>query len=773
MPAMNEQLSKFRVKQGRKFFDLYNGVNSFSFALVTGNTITLYALALNANSTEIGLLTAFMYMCYFAIPFGKLMVRRFGIVNTFAYTWFLRNFSLLPMLFIPFFYFGGKTYDAVFMLLSAVALFNFFRGAGIIANNPVIGILAPGRDRSSYIVRVSLTNNAATFTAIIFLTVFLWLFTKRGFNIVSVYNITSIIGIITGFVSSFLLFKLPDPEFEKKKTALFAAKTEGKSKKEILALKWDMQNKSKGSFISSVKEAFKDKNFTVYIVSFFIIQFGISLARPFIIVYGKAVYAVSDNLVIVFSLASTAGSLLVGLLMRLLIDRMGAKPMYVIFTSVSMSALIPAVLAPALGLPTAAFVFLILFSVTVNMGFTAQLDAAQAYLFGIVPGSALMDLSMLYYFVLGITGSAGSVLGGRVLDTFFQHGVSSLIAYRIFFSAIIIIILVGIIFQSRLLNLGGRHVKDTLAVIFSPRDMKTLNLLYKLNSNENLKTEEKILHELAAIASPEAADGLNQYMHSPRFAIRFSALSALQSLEKLSSKNKDALLYELENGEFTTAASAAATLGHFKIHQAAPLLRKALESQDYLLAGEAMTALAYLNDTSAQFKISQILSQTDNPKLLLCGIRAMEIYNSAASIPLLLDILRRKNLPPHIEDEAYLVLASLMKIEEGFYYAYDRFKNETKSTAAVLTDVLDEAFAKRKKQDTKLRDLLLTFVKEGLNDSEFIEWILHFRSGTLGINSALLVSVVMDMDLIAREAFRFFLCFWAASLFKNPKLTEN
>ena len=171
---MEEQLSNFRIKQGRSVFNAYNGINSFSFALVTGNTITLYALALKANSTVIGLLTAFMYMCYFTIPLGKLMARRFTIVKTFAYTWFLRNISLLPILFIPLFYFRGENEAAIFMLLLAVALFNFFRGAGIVANNPVISLLAPGKDRNSYIVKISLTNNTAALAAIIFLTVFLW-----------------------------------------------------------------------------------------------------------------------------------------------------------------------------------------------------------------------------------------------------------------------------------------------------------------------------------------------------------------------------------------------------------------------------------------------------------------------------------------------------------------------------------------------------------------------------------------------------------------------
>lgn len=770
---MNEQLSKFKIKQGRKVFDLYNGINSFSFALVTGNTITLYAMALNANSTAIGLLTAFMYMCYFSIPIGKFMVRRMGIVNTFTVTWFFRNLSLLPMLFIPFFYFKGNYTYAVFMLLLAVALFNFFRGAGIIANNPVIGILAPGKDRSSYIVRISITNNTANLAAIIFLTVFLWLASKQGINIISTYNITAIIGIITGFISSFLLLKLPDPAFDKKKEAINNAKAQGKNKKEIRKLKWDSNDDGKGSFIASTKEAFKDKNFFIYITSFFIIQFGISLARPFIIVYGKAVYSVPDNLVIIFSLASTTGSLLVGLLMRLLIDRMGAKPMYVIFTAFSVSALIPAVIAPGLGFPAAGFIFLIVFSIAVNMGFTAQMDASQAYFFGIVPGKSLMDLSMLNFFVMGITGAFGAILGGTVLDIFSQNGFSNLTAYRIFFGAIIIVILIGIMLQSRLLNLGGRHVKETLAIIFSPRDMKTLNLLHKLDSNEDLKTEEKILHELAATASPEAADGLNMYMKSPRFKIRYSALSALKSLEKLSSKNRETLLHELEKGEFTTASVAASALGHFKVYQAVPLLRKSLESKDYLLAGEAMIALARLKDTSSQFAISQILTQTENPGLLLSGLHAMEIYNSAASIPLILDILRREELPSEIEDEAYLVLASILKIEAGFYYAYDRFKNESKSTTAILTDILDEVFAKRKKQDLKFKQLLLNFVQEAHNDSEFIEWILNCGVESLGVNTALLVSVVMDIDFITHETFRFFLCYWAACIFENIKLAEN
>jgi len=37
----------------------------------------------------------------------------------------------------------------------------------------------------------------------------------------------------------------------------------------------------------------------------------------------------------------------------------------------------------------------------------------------------------------------------------------------------------------------------------------------------------------------------------------------------------------------------------------------------------------------------------------------------------------------------------------------------------------------------------------------------------------LLVAVALDIGLIHREAFRFFLSFWAISLFKKPELAER
>ena len=125
---MSEQLSAFRIKQGRRIFDSFSGINSFSFALVTGNTITLYAMLLGANSTVIGLLGAFMFLSFFSIPLGRYGLKRWGLVKTFAHNWMLRNLSLIPLLFIPFLYARGVIDIAILMIVPVFVLKRRFCG---------------------------------------------------------------------------------------------------------------------------------------------------------------------------------------------------------------------------------------------------------------------------------------------------------------------------------------------------------------------------------------------------------------------------------------------------------------------------------------------------------------------------------------------------------------------------------------------------------------------------------------------------------------------
>lgn len=752
---MNEQLPAFKIKQGRRIYDIYNIVNSLSFALVTGNTITLYALLLNASTTVVGLLNAFMYLSFFAIPLGKLMVNRFTIMQTFGYTWLLRNTSLIPILAIPPLVAAGRYTAALYCLLIAVGGFNIFRGAGMIANNPVIKILAPGKDRSSYIVRISLTNNLAALIATLLLALIL-----SYDSSVHTYHLASIVGIVLGFAASLLLFKLPEPHGEKTASA------------SERAVRTPYKRFKKFSFVNHVRDAFSDSNFRRFVLAFFIISLGISMIRPFIIVYAKEVYGQRDSIVTILSVFSVMGALIVGLIMRLVIDRIGAKPMYTIFAAMGAVSLIPAIFAPWLGnasiMPV---VFLVLLSIISNMGFVGQDNAAQAYFFAMVSEDALMDLSMLYYFILGTTGGLGSILGGTILDFLRLHGFNQLEAYRVFFIGIIIIIAIGLIFQQKLQNLGSYRVFETLAVLLSPRDLRALNLLHKLDSNENLETERKILTELGTIGSSISCGQIVQYLESPRFVIRMHALTALASMDAINAEVTDMLLKELTTGEFTTAAAAARLLGKFKAAKALPALRRALESPDYYLAGEAMAALAALNDEHSQSKIGELCTDSENPALLLKGIHAMELFNSLPSIPCILNLLRKTNLPPYIENEALLALASLMGIENDFYYIFERYRQEN-NPHILITDAIDEAFEVRKITDPQLKEALLCFIQDYHYDDSFLQELLKIGKDQFGVRSMLFAGVAVELELIHRESFRFFLAYWLVSLVKKTELIK-
>ncbi|HOF84865.1 MAG TPA: MFS transporter [Treponemataceae bacterium] len=741
---MSEQLSAFRIKQGRRVFDSFSGINSFSFALVTGNTITLYAMLLGANSTVIGLLGAFMFLSFFSIPLGRSGLKRRGLVKTFAHNWMLRNFSLLPLLFIPLLYARGALDIAIALMILSVFFFNFFRGVGLISNNPVIGILSTGKDRGEYIVWLSLVNNATALVATLFLAFLLW----NGSG-VETYHVVTITGIITGTVASLLLYRLPDS---------------GMTSFDTTERQFSLQD--------SLQLAWTTPNIRTFMLSYLMITLGIGMARPFIIVYSKAVYGQSDSVLTLFTVCSILGALLMGLVLRLVIDRLGSKPMYIIFSLVIPASLLFAVAAPGIGTISFSLIFLALLSAATNIGFAGQESAAQAYFFAAIPRNRIVDMSMLYFFILGGTGAAGAVLGGAFLDVLAGTDLATVTAYRLFFSLCAVLAACGILIQRRLQDLGSFPVRDSLAVLFSPRDMRALTLLRKLDTTRDPDKETRLITELGTMGSPISVEKLLDHLSSPRFAIRYEALQSVGRLRRLSPRITETLLDELSHGEFSTAALAARLLGMFRVRSAAGPLREALNSPDYRLVAEAMLALARIGDERAQFLAGEILLSSNNPFVLVHGVQAMEIWHTTAAVPILLDLLRNDQLPPHVADETILTLSVLMGVPRRFFYRYEEYTRERERIRVFLHEEIDEVFTRKKRQDPEFQTIVMNFLMDQNADEPFVRWVLDTRRGKTGIFSALLVSVALDAELNRLEPFRFFLCFWAVSVYANPRMIE-
>ena len=90
-----------------------------------------------------------------------------------------------------------------------------------------------------------------------------------------------------------------------------------------------------------------------------------------------------------------------------------------------------------------------------------------------------------------------------------------------------------------------------------------------------------------------------------------------------------------------------------------------------------------------------------------------------------------------------------------------------------LAEILDDIFEAKKNTDSELKSMIINFVQDAQYDEAFVHWLLAFGKKKLGIRSTLLVAVVLDIGLIHRDSFRFFLSFWAICLFKNPELVER
>ncbi len=735
-------LSKYQIARGRKLYGIFTGFNSISFTLVTGNILSIYAMYLQASALVIGLINAFNFLSFFAIPLGRFLTKKRSIMKVYANAWMARSACVLFMIPIPFLVSSNVPEMGIFCILISNLGFNFFRGIGTIANNPVITDLAPGKDRGSFMVFLSLTWN----TSALLVTLLLAFFLQFGDSLV-VLNAAVIIGIVSGFISSLILYRMPSSDSE--------------------------QTTEPTNFSRSFLTAMHDRSFRLFLIAFMIIGFGVGMARPFIIVYARDVYTQPDSFVTFITFFSSMGALCMGLVTRLFIDKIGAKPMYLLFTALTIVSLIPAVISPSISNSIIGFVYLCLIAFVSNLGFSGEENAGQTYFFGLIPKEAVLDLSIVYFLVSGMAGASGSSIAGVILDAFEQSGLSVTASYRVFFAIQIIIIALSFFIQLKLKALDSYSLKEALPMFFSMRDIRGLSLLYKLDRSKTVREKTELLTELRLSNTTAATSNLVEHLSSPSFAVRSEAIAGMESLPKLNNKTIEILIQELDKGLYTTAYRASRILGNFKIQKAVPELLKCIHSEDYILAGESMVALAKIGDEAAQTKISEVLETTKNTHIALWGIRSMEMYANATSIPVLQNVLRINHEHAVIENETILAFASIMGIDKSFFPAFSQYAENPESAVDVLQTLFDEIASKKKMKGQSIPSLILDFLEDEIHKDNFSQNIATYSKKTSGMIVKMLISSLIDTDLPRLHSFRFFTCFWALMVFADPKLLNR
>ena len=665
------------LQRGRRSFYVFNSLNSVSFVLLSGSFVTLYALSLGASNATIGLLNAFGYGTFFFLPLGKRLVRERSILKVFGLAWFWRFIAILPALIAPIFVAQGMSGVGFALILIGVALFNMLRGVGLIGNNPVLANLAAGgakgkrTDRGAFLVNVQIVASLAGMGTNLLVALMIgpsappWAFAAAMG-----------VGVAVGIIGSLVLLKyVPEPE--------------------------GYRPERSGSLMKSAREAYKEKPFRVFMETLFLLSLVAGMARSFLPVYAKDVFSQGDDVVMAYSLVASVGSLAMGLLTRLLVDRLGAKPLYVVFAAVTFLSIAPLAIVPGatgvLALPISAAILLGLVNFFSSFGLAGEENAGQTYFFSLVSAERTLDLGVIYFLVYGLGGTIGSGAGGLALDALGAVGLSHALAFRIFFAVLLLVLVWVLARMGALVRLGSVSVRESIGVMLSIRDLRAFNLLSRLDKSSDPAEEIALIRGIGAGASGAAQAGLLAYLGSPRFDVRLEALLAIENMGALGGRAVEALAEEVERQPYTTAYLAARILGKTASEEPArrarvlAALRLAMAAQDYMLQASAMVALARLGDRESVAAIEDILASSRIPRVRISAAYALELLGSRASLPVLVSCLRRERDPAFVSDELLLSTAAIAGVMPRFYGLYQAFMEDEATGLFALSDSADAA----------------------------------------------------------------------------------
>jgi MFS family permease len=750
---MASQLSPYRLNKAREAYNFFNVFNAISWNLLVGIIITLFALRLGASSTYIGLLGSSFYIALFLLPLGKILARRFSIIGIFSFTWIMRSLCMIFAVAAPFFEYAGRRNIALLFILLGVFAFHLFRGVGMIGNNPVLSELASGPDRGSYMTQIQIINSAIGMFGSFLIAMVLGMEPP-----IIIFSILLSVGVITGVVSGYVIRKVPEPHSEKDRRGM----------------------KLRDIF----KDAFTQDSLRHFMLILFLVILVSGVTRTFVVVYAREVFKHSDGLISLYSVFGGLGYLIAGLSVKFLVDRIGAKPLFLVCVIIGVVSMIPVIFFPSSAVEnvTGAILFLAFLFFMLNFGFLGSEGIAQTYFLALIPAEKILDMGILYFFIFGAAGAGGSFIAGLLLDLFRVMGISPFVSFKILFIILSAAAVTALAFQKKMKPLGSLPLKGALEVIFSFRDLRAISLLDRLNKAQDSHEEEQLLGALHDTPSSLAVGGLLEKTRSPRLATRLESIHALDKMQSLNENAEKALIDDIINNQFTTAYISARILGNHNCAGAVPLLREFAHSNDYMLAGEAIVALAKMKDEAFRPSIEEIILETQNPRLMIMGAEALGMYRCAGSIPALLKILRGADPPPYLLDEVVLAIAAILETQKKFYKILVSYKKDNSLAVALAMDEVEATLefvvsaGKNKKKDSKpgiaavashaenFQNAVSCYIKEK-NGEELSRWILEipdeYCKGGSEIKS-ILTEAVLDAELSVHDCLRLLIIHWAA-----------
>ncbi len=640
-------LSHADRERARKTLLRFGFFNALSFTLLTGNLVSLYLLRLGAGNALIGIVASFSYVAFFFLVVGKQLVPAVGVIRMFAWAWLIRYIAVLPMLFAPVFIAAGRTTVSFFLVAAGAFGFHAARGVGIVANAPMFSGFAGGADRGRLLSQFQMLASVMSIVAGSAVAFLLGPEASLGRYVLFLGA-----GVAAGLIATGLVFSLPELE--------------------------DERQSAREPLFPTLKRAAENPAFRNFVTAFLLVAIASGVGRSFLVVFAKQAYDFTDRAAFMMVAVGSVGNFVAGLLGSILLDRLGAKPIILFSLTAYAISLIPAVVLPQTG-EIATFIMMGAVFSFATLGFSGAENANQAYFYGITQRDARFNLGIVYFIALGLGGVIGSFAGGLFLDLA-STLVGEVWSFRALFFVTIAIIATALFRAWKLEPLGAETFRGALEVIFSPRDLRAANLLNRLVRSRSQDEERRAIRDLASSGSSLALADLRGRLASPSYAVRQETLEALSSLP-YTREVEESLIEHLAVGRHTTASMAARLLGLRGSGAAIPALEGVLTSDDRVLAGRALVALARLASTTVDGEVRRILTfepgVSTNPSDLFTAVLhaavALQIAGSRDHLPVLWSALARDDLPGYVLDELVFAASRILEMYDWLYPLYASF----------------------------------------------------------------------------------------------------
>ncbi|MFW6337615.1 MAG: MFS transporter [Alkalispirochaetaceae bacterium] len=654
-----ETLSTADRHQGRRYFRRFLKLNGISVAFLIENMLILYAIRNGVSDPLVATLASFIHLTMPLMVFGKNLVARIGAARTWGLGWFFRYLSASIMILAP-----ATATIAPQSVVSGIILlgafgFAAFRSIGIVGNTPMMGEVTTPEDRGNFLsgnfVRANSTHLIAMSVVILVLSVT---------DAIWVYQAILAVGCGLGFYAGTILARIPESrtprESASKPFKVVIRNLWGSGRMRRLLYAWS------AGFVA----------FTVVI--------------PFSMITVKNGYGISDYLALTFSLPLLLGGIASALVNGVIADRVGPRPLLLLYTSglllvAGFWAFAPEQFRPfPVGLAFFAAGYC-KFGIIVSVGhyFLSAVDETDR-----VGSSIFMRLSSG-----AAAGLAASVVGGGLLQILPTVGYEGMDVYRTYFTVALAAIALLLLVVRRLDRLEEWSIRSILGLLLSPRDMRALYVLNRLKMQSGSHGAEREVERLGDIGSNLSEGELREHLRSPRFSVRSQALRALGRIS-FGIESEEAIIRELRTGEYTTAWVAAEILGEHRIRRAVPLLREGLDSADPFLQGKCMVALVRLEDRESYPRINELFRESRNPRIVIHGANALARMEDNDRLYRLLLKSLEEGLPEAAVDEVLTAAATTVGEGGRFYQFLQRYnQNREAGIETLLPDLSSDVLA--------------------------------------------------------------------------------